>query len=531
MLLRPYQQEAVDASLQWFAEGKDRPLVVLPTGTGKSVVIADLCRDVLSRHAGTRIVICVHVKELVQQNYDKLMAVWPNAPAGIYSAGIGRREHQAQILFCGIQSVYKKAALIGHVDLLIGDEVHLIPRKGDGMWRTFEKDLRTINQDMAFLGLTATPYRLDTGLIIQGDNPQFDGVCYQYSVIQAIKDGYLSEIVSAPVQTHLKTEGVKKRGGEFIAGDLERAVDTDEQTAACCDEIISLGKDRKTWLIFAAGNTHAQHIHEYLQRQGLTGHVVTQETSKSERSAAISQLMDGRCRYVVNNMILTTGFDCPRLDLIACMRPTQSAGLWVQMLGRGMRLFPSKENCMLLDFGRNLDRHGPVDKISGTIYEAKEKDGEAPIKQCLKCFAVCHAAVRLCPDCGFEFPENEVTLSGKPSTGAVFSFQKQEPVMVDVLDMKVSRHTSRTVGKPDTMRVRYTTLGADVSEFICYDHPKGSYAFQKAIAWGGYQENIDEALKINWTMPNKISIIKEGKYWKVIERDFSKQYFTQGGHQ
>lgn len=336
---RPYQQEAIDSALQWFRDGKDKPLVVLPTGTGKSIVAADLCRRIVQGHSRARILVCVHVKELVKQNYEKLLAIWPGAPAGIYSAGLGLRQHNAQILFCGIQSVHRKAALIGHVDLLISDESHLIPRKGEGMWRTFEQDLKAINPKMVKLGMTATPYRLDSGLIVGGDKPQFNGICYEYGVSKAIGDGWLSEIISAPVTTHLTTEGVRKRGKEYIPGELEKAVDTDELTAACCDEIIELGKDRKSWLIFSSGNTHAKHIHEHLQSKGLKGYVVTQETNKTDRSTAIAQLTDGLCQYIVNNQILTTGFDCPRLDLIACMRPTQSAGLWVQMLGRSTRLY------------------------------------------------------------------------------------------------------------------------------------------------------------------------------------------------
>lgn len=523
MELRPYQSAAVNAAIQWFCDGKDKPLIVLPTGSGKSVVIAEIIRDIIQHDPATRIMVCVHVRELVKQNFEKMLAVWHDCPAGIYSAGLGKRQSRAQVLFCSVQSVHRRAAEIGHVDVFIGDEVHLIPRKGDGMWRRLQSDLAAINPNIKTLGLTATPFRLDTGLIIQGDNPQFEGICYEYKISDAIKDGYLSEVVSAPVSTHLKTEGVKKRGGEFIAGELEKSVDTDEQTAACCDEIIKLGEDRKTWLIFAAGNTHAQHIHEYLQKRGLIGHVVTQKTSKADRSLAISQLMGGQCRYIVNNQILTTGFDCPHLDLIACMRPTQSAGLWVQMVGRGTRLAPGKENCLLLDFGKNLERHGPIDEISGSIYYEREKEGEAPVKQCAKCFNPCHAAAAICPECGYEFPAREITLDKKASSGKIFSFQKEEPIEVDVWDMKVSRHQSRDPFKPDTMRVMYSTPAGTVNEFIAYDHPETSYAYQKAVKWGGSQKNIDEALKKDWTRPSKIVIVRKGKYWNVVYRVFEEQ--------
>ena len=507
--------------IQWFCAGKDKPLLVLPTGTGKSVVCAEICRDVVEQTPHARVLVVTHVKELVRQNYEKLLAIWPHAPIGIYSAGLGRKDFNAQIMFCGIQSVYKKAAEIGHVDLVIVDEAHTLPRKSQGMWDQFFKDLCVINPKLRVGGMTATDFRLDSGNLTGGDRPQFDGVCYNYSIADAIKDGFLCEIVSANVQTHLRTDGVKKRGGEFIAGELERAVNTDALTAACCDELIELGEDRKTWLIFASGNAHAASIHEYLQSKGLHGYLVTQSTPASERLKATTDLEDGQCRYIVNNMILTTGFDCPRLDLIACLRPTQSAGLWVQICGRGTRLFPGKTNCLLLDFGRNLDRHGPIDQISGTDWYDKEA-GEAPIKNCPECKCLCHAAAVACPDCGFTFPARELKITKKASDAQVFSFQKPEPFVTEVIDMRVKRHFGKD-GKPDTMRVSYTTLSGQVSEFICYGHPVGSFAHNKATKWGGWKDTLDAALCATWPKPERIKIVKEGKYYAVVERYFKPQ--------
>ena len=526
MKLRPYQQEAVDAAVQWFCDGKDNPLIVLPTGTGKSLVAAELCKSIVMDEPHVRILVCAHVKELVKQNYNKLKIMWPGAPMGIYSAGLGRKDVLAQIMFCGIKSVHRKAEEIGHVDIMIIDEAHMLTRKGEGMWRTFEKNLRAINPKMVKLGLTATPFRMDTGLIIQGDNPQFDGICYDYGLVAAIQDGFLNEIISAPVETLLNTDGVGKRGGEFAPGQLQSAVDTDEQTAACCEEIIKLGKDRKTWLIFAAGNRHANHIHEYLQSRGLTGHVVTQENSKTERDRAITQLLDGQCQYIVNNMILTTGFDCPHLDLIACMRPTQSAGLWVQMVGRGTRLSPGKDNCLLLDFGGNLDRHGPIDQITGKIYIENEEEGEAPVKVCDNCMALCHAAVIICPECGFEFPPNELDIDKKASTQAALSYQENPPLETSVIGIRYARHKSKSPEKPDTFKVSYTTLVGVINEIVCFDHDSKSSAGRFASRWSSRDPkrpdplNIEDALTTKWTQPNSIKIQKNGKYWKVLERMF-----------
>lgn len=519
MQLRPYQKEAVEAFIQWFCDGKDRPLIVLPTGTGKSVVAAEICRDIQHHTPHARVLVATHVKELVRQNYQKLQALYPEAYAGIISAGLNRKDFHRDIMFGGIQTLHRNAVKVGHVDLMLTDEAHAIPRTGMGMWNSFIRDLKSINPNFRSGGMTATPFRLTTGMLVGGDKPQFDGICYEYSIRQAMFDGYLAEIVSAPIKTTLATNGVKKRGGEFIAGDLEKAINVDSLTKDCCDEMIELGSNRKSWLIFASGNAHAHSIHTYLQSKGLSGYVVTQETGKKERDLATQNLINGTCRYIVNNMILTTGFDCPRLDLIACMRPTQSAGLWVQMCGRGTRLYPGKDNCLLLDFGRNLDRHGPIDEISGSTWYEKKEKGEAPMRVCSQCMELLHAAARVCCNCGYEFPIGELKLTRTASNASVLSFQKQEPIEASVVDMIVTKHRSRN-GSYDTMRVKYITLVGEASEFICYDHPEQSYPYQQAIKWGGNCMSVDDALTKKWRMPKKIKIKKDGKYFKVIDRIF-----------
>lgn len=516
MQLRHYQQSSVNSFIKWFCDGKDRPLIVLPTGTGKSVVAAEICRDVKVNSPHTRIVVATHVKELVRQNYEKFLTVYPNAYAGIVSSGLKRKDYHKDIIFTGIQSAYRNAIKFGHIDLLIIDEAHCIPPKGMGMWNRFISDLKAINPNLKVGGMTATPFRTTTGTLIGGSHPQFDGVCYEYKILDAIKEGYLSEIVSAPVTTHLSTDGVGKRGKEFIESQLQDAVDVDELTKKCCDEIITLGKDRGSWIIFSSGNRHAKHIHEYLKSQGLYGYCITTD-DQSLRDQAVQELTDGKCRYIVNNMIFTTGFDCPRLDLIACMRPTQSPGLWVQMCGRGTRLFDGKENCLLLDFGRNIDRHGPLDEISGTEwFESKEK-GEAPIKNCPECFEVIHASAMTCPNCGYKFPPRELNIAQTASRGAILSNQQQEPFDVEVIKITPRRHKGKN-GKPDSLCLKYTTLVGDIREFLFYDHPEQSYPYQNTAKTFGALSSVEEALRKKWRTPKSMRVKKDGKYFKIIDR-------------
>ena len=497
--------------------------MVLPTGTGKSLVQADMVRNILTDHPHVRIILATHSQELVSQNCEEILSIWPECPAGIFSSGLKRKEAHKQVLFCGIQSVYSKASTLGHIDLIIVDEAHTISRKSDSMWGQFFADAKAINPNVQIMGLTATDYRLDSGNLVPNT---FNGVAYEYPVLDAIKDGYLCEIVSAPVATHLKTNGVQKRGGEFVSGALERAVDTDELTLACVEEIVAFGADRQSWLVFAAGNKHAQHITDALIAHGIDARCVTEGTSKEDRRKAVADHKSGALKCLVNNMIFTTGYNNPRLDLIACMRPTQSQGLWVQICGRGMRLFAGKENCLLLDFGRNLDRHGPIDQIKGKAGDLSSGDGEAPLKQCPACFEPVYAAVRHCPACGFEFPPFELHLTTKASDSAVFSTQIV-PIEYPVFSVQYKRNMGKD-GKRDSMMVIYNTMSGQMREWVFFDHELATRAKNESIRWSkarGVEAvlTLEEALVYPWPSPNAITAIKDGKYYKIKKATFNKK--------
>src|SRR5690606_16569752 len=145
---------------------------------------------------------------------------------------------------------------------------HTIPQSGDGMWMQFIEDMLKINPRMKIIGLTATDYRLDSGLLTTGDNAIFSDVCYEYSLKQAIADGYLCPIIPTPMATRYEYDGVKTLGGDYKQDEIEAAMDIDSLTMKALDEVEAYGHDRKSWLIFAAGNKHAVHIHEELKRRG-----------------------------------------------------------------------------------------------------------------------------------------------------------------------------------------------------------------------------------------------------------------------
>lgn len=333
MELRPYQDKAIRAIYNYWQNYDGNPLIVLPTGTGKSVVIAEFVRGAIDTWSDTRIIIATHSRELVKQNYLELCDLWPMAPAGIYSAGLNRKDTDHQILFCGIQSAAKKAFLFQRCDILIIDEAHTVSEDEDTLWNKFISDLKIINPDMKVLGLTATDYRMKSGKLTDGK--LFTDVAYSYSILDAVKQGYLTPIVPKKMVTGLDVSGVHKRGGEFIPGELERAVNVDSITNAAIDEIIAYGHDRTTWLLFCSGVDHCEAVAMELNARGIECAVVTGNTPTAQRDEILRRFAAGELRAVANNNVMTTGTNIKRIDLIAGLRPTGSPGLHVQMLGRG----------------------------------------------------------------------------------------------------------------------------------------------------------------------------------------------------
>ena len=215
MELREYQQRSIDQLYDWFRHNQGNPCLNLPTGSGKSIIIASLCQDALTNWPDTKIILLTHVKELIEQDTRQILNVWSDAPVGIYSASVGVKKLGYPITVAGIQSIRHKAKRVGHIDLCIVDEAHLISHKAEGSYRKFIDDLSAINPNLRVIGLTATPYRLGHGLIT--DKPAiFDDILEPTSIEELLAHGYLAPLRSKRPDSLLSTDGVNKRGGEFI---------------------------------------------------------------------------------------------------------------------------------------------------------------------------------------------------------------------------------------------------------------------------------------------------------------------------
>ncbi len=491
LTLRGYQTAAIEAVYDYLRNQDGNPCVVAPTGCGKGVMLAQIVHDAILRWKG-RVLLLTHVRELIAQNAKQIRRLCPDLPIGIYSAGLKRRDLSQPVICAGIQSIYQRACEFDPFDLILIDEAHLISGRDDSMYGQFLADSKIINPHVRLVGFTATPFRLDSGLIY-GPDQLFQDTCYEIGIRELIRDSYLCPLISKAGNTKIDTSNLHVRGGEFIAAEVEDLMDGEELVAAACREIVALTEDRHSVLIFAAGLRHARHVQQVLkeEHQQECG-FISGITPIPEREEVLSRFRGDRSdglfdrpplKYLVNVSVLTTGFDAPGVDAIAILRPTMSPGLLVQIVGRGFRLHSDKRNCLILDYGGNIARHGPIDQIQVNVNKSGSP-GEAPAKECPECQSVIAAGYATCPDCGYEFPPPERNKhEAKASEEGVLSGEVTDEEY-EVLDIQYFVHTKRDAKPedPQTMRVEYR-LGLDhwVNEWVCLEHT--GYARRRAEKW------------------------------------------------
>lgn len=470
---------------------------VVHHNTGKSLVLAQIAKDSVEKWNG-RVLILAHVKELLEQNADKIRKLCPELKIGIYSAGLRSRDTTEQVIVAGIQSVYNKACELDAFDLVIVDEAHLISSEGDGMYRTFLADMKVINPHVRVIGLTATPFRLKGGLICKPENI-LNEICYEAGLKEMIQQGYLSPLISRAGRAEANLANLHIRGGEFISDEVAAAMDNDALVTSACREIVELTRDRKSVLIFTASVDHCKHVAEKIQAfSGKECAIVTGDTSPAERAEIIARFKGEfipadlfgtpkpPLKFLANVNVLTCGFDAPNTDCVVMLRPTNSPGLLIQCAGRGTRLSPEtgKTNCLFLDYGGNILRHGPLDMIK-VKEPGSGKGGDAPAKKCPQCLALIHAGYTACPECGYVFPpkENNDKMTQTASSAGVISGQV-DYTDYEVLDVYYCVHEKRGADPdaPKTMRVDYQVgFNEFKSEWVCPEHT--GYARGKFEKW------------------------------------------------
>ncbi len=367
--LRPYQKQAVDATITHFRASDDPAVIVLPTGAGKSLVIAEL-----ARMAKQHIMVLTHVKELVEQNHAKYESY--GTKAGIFSAGLKRKETEHQVTFASVQSLCPNLDKFQQAySLLIIDECHRVDSNqvdedSSNQYHQVIKHLSQLNPTLKILGLTATPYRLSQGWIYQyhhygfvrsDQNKLFKHCIFELPLRLMIKQGYLTEpkLVDASIAEYDFSSVKVNNQGQYNNQQVNDLLARHPRvTQSIIEQVLQLAETRKAVMIFAATVQHAKEITSYLPDKNTA--LITGNTPLSERDNLIHQFKQQKLKYLVNVSVLTTGFDAPHVDFIAILRPTQSVSLYQQIVGRGLRLYKNKKDCLVIDYaGNGIDLYHP----------------------------------------------------------------------------------------------------------------------------------------------------------------------------
>lgn len=362
--LRPYQQAAVDSTLSHFRGENTPAVIVLPTGAGKSLVIAELARVALGR-----VLVLAHVKELVEQNHSKFVST--GLSAGIFSAGLKRKDLAEKVIFGSIQSIARAPEdFFQSFSLLIIDECHRISMDDETQYFQVISKLRESNAKLCILGLTATPYRLGLGWIYEYNAPKkmlksseerfFKKCIYELSLSFMIKNKFLTPPIKidSPVACY-DFSSLKLNGQKFMMSEIEGVLkDQKRITPVIIKNIMDMAEDRKGVMIFTSSVAHAEEILRSLPP--FISAMVVGDTESADRDEIIEAFKKQKLKFLVNVSVLTTGFDAPHVDVIAILRPTESVSLYQQIIGRGLRLSEGKSDCLILDYtGQGHDIFSP----------------------------------------------------------------------------------------------------------------------------------------------------------------------------
>ena len=571
--LRDYQRDAVEATLVHFRKSDAPAVIVLPTGAGKSLVIAELAR--LARR---KILVLAHVKELVEQNHNKYLSY--GLEGGLYSAGLKQKQSHYQVTFASVQSVARnlKDFATEH-SLVIIDECHRISDDENSQYQQIFAQLREYNPGLKLLGLTATPYRMGIGWIYRyhyrgfcrsSDPRPFEHCIYELPLQYMIRRGFLTppKMVDAPIAQYDFSALNANKAGNYAEAEVNQLLISHPRvTQAICEQIMELAAERCGVMVFAATVKHAHEICGYLP-DGQTA-LITGATPSAERDQLISRYKERKIKYLVNIAVLTTGFDAPHVDFIAILRPTQSASLFQQITGRGLRLAEGKKDCLVMDYaGNGFDLFAPevgqpkpdsssvpvqvfcplcefanifwgktdeegniiehygrrcqglVQREHDTLSQGKavQCDYRFRFKECPQCNAENDIAARNCHQCGHAIIDPDDQLKA--------ALKLKDAMVIRCAGISMTESNGR-------LRVIYhDEQGEELSELFDLHNSKQRKRFNDlfgrrfAHSLAPQQFNsVDEVLAESqlFSAPDFVVARKSGQYWRVQERIFDYQ--------
>lgn len=445
--LRDYQSRVVTATWRWFQNNKvGNPLLKVPTGGGKTYILAQLIIDALSFRSEKKIRIIVLTQDttLVKQNSQKFQAIAPQVDSGVFSAKLGLKQKDNQVTFASIQSVYNKD--IGLYDLVIVDEAHQIPEKGDGIYRTFIKHQKANNPRVRVVGLTATDYRLSSGKLTEGKNRLFTEIAAEVTLQELLDIRYLVPIRYPKTSFTVSMQNVKLKGKDYNQDAAAKEMMLDNRTIDALTDSIKRSKKMNLtkWKIYCSNVLHCWTVHHYLEQVGITSAVIDGKTKQSDRDQILLDYSEGKYTALISCETLLTGFDEPGIDHIINLKPTTSKGRWVQLCGRGMRPnHRGEENekmyCVLSDYTPNTELLGKADMIDYSIDYFEDKSSvHSHIVRCPDCGMALNRYDQHCDHCNFNFMYNRALIVA--SEAVVSHCQKSSQEIPDGLNLISIRH-------------------------------------------------------------------------------------------
>ena len=550
MELRNYQKKALAKAHCWFKEKTTYPLIVLPTGAGKTIVFTTLIKDLYLENPSKRFLILAHRQELISQAVDKLLNVWPDAPVGILAASLKQFNHTAPIVIASRDTLASKKRLEKSYpfDYIIIDEAHHVSPQMNTRYRKIIDHFEEIGCPK-ILGVTATPYRMGQGYIYGMDDHFFGGVAYKATIPDLIKQGYLSRLSSFKVNDNAVIDAskarVKFKGGDYRESDLEALAMVDHTIYAIINDWIEKAylKGRKSTVFFCVSVLHANKMTLFLKDHGIKAACVTAETPTAEREYILHGFEEGTINALCNVAVLTEGWDAPRTDCIALLRPTKSLGLYVQICGRGMRPWGDKKDCLLLDYGGNMGRHGCID-VARPERNKKDEEltDELKIWICDECLSVNDMEDKTCRECGLTKPlpepeeinplkeesvASETTIAAEgqvlsDESGEVVILERQERVEWIRAEMATSKNGNKYLKilfKSTEQYWPYTTalmMNMRGKPRQVAEKKWGIMTKGDVLPWG-----IEPAMDmVNhegvMNQVKQVNVRKEGRYWNVI---------------
>jgi DNA repair protein RadD len=554
MKLRSYQIDALNKIDSDLKKSNEPILLNAITGSGKTVILVRLVNKYF-KNSNKRFLILMHKQELIKQFYDTFhkMSDIPISEVGIDCSSLNSKSINKRVTIATIQTFFNQVDRYKYCDLLIIDECHKVEIGNGSQYDTIINKLYEKNTRLRIIGCTSTPHRLGHGYIYgkycSGKNlfPE----CNHKITYRELKDaGFLMPLegkvsIGKDFNNDLKNVNTT---GDYVLDQLGDMMTKQVHLQTAVDAIEKYCKNFKHICVFCCTIEHAKKLQELLGEECT---IVHSQLTDFERQYNMDQWRDGKKRIITSVNILVEGFDFPPLDCLVMARPTLSTALFLQAVGRVLRISDGKERAFLLDltgnteyFGTDLDNvEVNIPKKVGELIK-KERQFE---KDCPECGSICHKVCLECPECGYEWPMVEYEEANPPKLKDV-QFEQEPPEEWKIDRIEWKRHKKKD--KPDSVRidyfsndsVKYNSWGTMIplaSDWLCFDH--GGYATQKAQAWwkkmhvSEIPENVDTALEIldrgiGLAKPSAVIIQKDGNFKRIVEYLFGDDLNIDNGN-